>query len=166
MTFQATIMFGLRFVRFLATILNIVGLFLLWQIDWNLKFLDSDFFVGLMLYHCLWRWPNIKTTLRRRFVFDAFTNVSSMLICRIWKVPLFVSNTQCWFNAEQPSATLAPHWNSIGYRPLYFNRLNVKGAQRVQAGHVPLTMGPCIDWPRFIHGLLPTCTSMCQHWST
>ena len=29
MTFQVTIMFGLRFVRFLATISNIVGLFLL-----------------------------------------------------------------------------------------------------------------------------------------
>ena len=28
-TFQVTIMFGLRFVRFLAIILNIVGLFLL-----------------------------------------------------------------------------------------------------------------------------------------
>ena len=29
MTFQVAIIFGLRFVRFLATILNIVGLFLL-----------------------------------------------------------------------------------------------------------------------------------------
>ena len=166
MTFQVTIMFGLRFVRFLVTIWNIVGLFLLWQIDWNFRFLDSDLFFGLMLYHCLRCWPNIKTTLRRRFVFAAFTTVSSMLIYRIWKVPLFVSNTQCWFNAEQPSATLAPHWNSIGYRPLYSNWLNVEDAQRVQPVVSPLTMGPYIDWPRFIHGLLLTCTSMCQHWST
>ena len=28
MTFQVTIMFGLRFVLFLATILNVVGLFM------------------------------------------------------------------------------------------------------------------------------------------
>ena len=161
MTFQVTIMFGLRFVRFLATILNIAGLFSLWEIDWNFRFLDSDFFVGLMLYHCLRRWPNIETTLRRCFVFDAFTTVSSMLICSIWKVLLFVSNTQCWFNAEQPSATLAQHWNIIGYRPLYFIWLNVVGAERVKAGLSLL--GPYNDWPRFIHGLLPTCTSMCQH---
>ena len=37
-------MFGLRCVRFLATILNIVGLFM----RDCFKFLDSDFFVGLM----------------------------------------------------------------------------------------------------------------------
>ena len=150
MTFQVTIMFGLRFVRFLATILNIVELFLLWQIAWNFWFLDSDFFVGLMLYHCLRRWPIIKTTLRRRFVFDAFTTVSSMLICSIWNVPLFVSNTQCWFNVKQPSATLAPHWKSIGHRPLYFNLLNVEGAQRVQAGGVASDNGP-LYWPAKIH---------------
>ena len=46
-----------------------------------------------MLYHCLRRRPNIKTTLRRRFVFDAITTVISMLICSIWKVLLFVSST-------------------------------------------------------------------------
>ena len=159
-------MFGLRFVRFLATIWNIVGLFLLWEIVWNFKFLDSDFFVDLMLYHCLWFWPNIKTTLRRRFVFDAITSVSSMLKCSILKVLLFISNTQCWFNAQQPSATLTPHWNIIGYRPLHFNWLNVEGAQRGQASVSPLTMGPYVDWPRFIHGLLPTITSIYQHWST
>ena len=103
-----------------------------------------------MLYHCPQRWPNIKTTLRRRFVFDAFTTVSSMLISSIWKVPLFVSNTQWWFNAEQPSATLAPHWNSIGYRPLYFNWLNVEGAQRVQAGRVASDNGP-LYWLAKMH---------------
>ena len=47
---------------FLAAILN-----------WNYKFLDSDFFVGLMLYHCLRCWPNIKTTLCRCFVFNGIT---------------------------------------------------------------------------------------------
>ena len=52
-TFQVTIMFELRFVRFLATILNSVGLFLLFEVDLNFIFLDSDFVVGLMLYHCL-----------------------------------------------------------------------------------------------------------------
>ena len=135
---------------FLTTILNIVGLLLLWEIDWNFRFLDSDFFVGLMLYHCLRRWPNIKTTLRRRFVFDAITTVSSMLKCSIWKVILFISNTQCWFNAEQPSATLAPHWNIIGYRPLYFNWLNVQGAERVQVGRVASDNGP-LYWMAKIH---------------
>ena len=40
---------------------------------------------------------------------------------------------------------LAPHWNIIGYRPLYFNWLNVEGAQRVQAGRVASDNGP-IDW--------------------
>ena len=83
MTFQVTIMFELRFVRFLATIFNIVGLFLLWESDWNFRFLNSDFFVGLMLYHCLRRWPNMEITLRRRFLFDAITTVSSMLNCSI-----------------------------------------------------------------------------------
>ena len=72
-------MFVLRFVRFFATILNIVWLFLLWENDWNFRFLDYDFFVGLLLYHCLWRWPKIKTTWR--FVFDAIITVSSMLKC-------------------------------------------------------------------------------------
>ena len=159
-------MFGLRFVRFLATILNIVGLFLLWEIDWHFRFLDSDFFVGLMLYHCLRRWPNNKTTLRRRFVFDAITTVISMLIFNIWKVLLLVSSTQCCFNAEQLSAMLGLHWNIIGYRPLYFNWLNVEGDQRVQAGHVACDNRPLYWLARFIHGLLPTCTSMYHHWST
>ena len=68
-----------------------------------------------------------------------------MLICSIWKVLLFVSNTQCWFNAEQTSATLAPNWNIIGYRLLYFNWLNVEGAQRVQAGRVASDTGP-LNW--------------------
>ena len=35
MTFQVTIMFGLHFVHFLATFLNIVGLLVLREIDWN-----------------------------------------------------------------------------------------------------------------------------------
>ena len=35
MTFQVTIMFGLRLMSFLSAILNFVGLFLLKQIDWN-----------------------------------------------------------------------------------------------------------------------------------
>ena len=52
MTFQVT-MFDLRFMRFLATILNIVELFLLGEIDWNFRFLHSDFYAGLILYHCL-----------------------------------------------------------------------------------------------------------------
>ena len=150
MIFQVTIMFGLRFVRFLATILNIVELFLLWDIDRNFRFLDSDYFLALMLYHSLRRWPNIKTTLHRRFVFDVIATVSSMLICSIWKVLLFVSNTQCLFNAEQPSATLAPHWNIIRYRTLYFNWLNVEGAQRVQAGRVASDTGP-LYWLAKIH---------------
>ena len=158
MTFQVTILFRLRFVRFLATILNIFGLFLLWDIDWNFRFLDSDLFLGLMLYHCLRRWPNIKTTLRRRFVFDAITTVSSMLKCRIWKVLLSISNAQCWFDAEQPSGTLAPHWNIIGYRPLYFNWLNVQGASLSVASD----NGP-LYWLAKIHGLLPTCTSLYKH---
>ena len=51
----------------------------------NLTFrlLDSDFFVGLMLYHCLRRWPNINTTVRRPFKFDGITTISSMLKCNI-----------------------------------------------------------------------------------
>ena len=52
-------------------------------LNWNFRLLDFYFFVGLMLYHCLRRWPNIKTTLRRRFVFDGITTVSSMVICSI-----------------------------------------------------------------------------------
>ena len=137
-------------MRFLATILNFVGLFLLWEIDWNFRFLDSDFFVGLMLYRCLRSWPNVKTTLRRRFVFDTFTTVSLMLICSIWKVLLFVSNTQYYVNAEQRSATITLHWNIIGYRPLYCNWLNVEGAQRVQAGGVASDTGP-LYWLAKIH---------------
>ena len=151
-------MFRLRFVRFMATILNIVGLFLLWEFDWNFRFLDSDFFVGLMLYYCLWRWENIKTTLRRRFVFDAITAACPMFKCRICKVLLFISSTQCWFNAEQLSATLAPHWNIIGYRPLYFNWINAEGARRV--GRVASDKGPLFnnqDSFISVHGLLRTC---------
>ena len=34
-TFQVTIMSGLRLMSFLLAILNFVGLSLLWQIDWN-----------------------------------------------------------------------------------------------------------------------------------
>ena len=41
--------------------------------------MDSDFFVGLMLYHCLQRWQNIETTLHRHFVFDGITTDSSIL---------------------------------------------------------------------------------------
>ena len=56
MTFQVTIMFGLRFVCFMATILNIVRLF---------------YFEKFVVIYC------------RRFVFDAITTVSSMLKCSI-----------------------------------------------------------------------------------
>ena len=115
----------------------------LWEVDWNFRFLDSAFFVSLMLYHCLWYWQNIKTTLRRRFVFDAIKTASSMLKYRIWKVLLFISSTQCWFNAESLRVTLAPHWNIIGYRPLYFNWLNVEGSRRV--GHVASDKGPLFN---------------------
>ena len=31
--------------------------------------------VDQLVYHCLRRWPNIKTTLGRRFVFDIITTV-------------------------------------------------------------------------------------------
>ena len=119
-----------------------------WVIDERLIEI-SDFWiltswlVGLMLCHCLWRWQNIKTTLRRRFVLEAIITASSMLKCRIGKVLLFISSTQCWFNAEQLSATLAPHWNIIGYRPLCFNLLNVESAQRV--GRVASDKGPLFD---------------------
>ena len=65
-----------------------------------------------------------------------------MLKCSIWKVLLFISNTQCLFNAEQLSATLAPYWNIIGWRPLYFNLLHVESAQRVQVGRVTSDNGP------------------------
>ena len=45
MTFQVTILFGLSFVNFLATILNSVGLFLLYQINWSFayEFFGSHF---------------------------------------------------------------------------------------------------------------------------
>ena len=79
-------------------------------LNYNFSLLDSDLFVGLMLYQCLWRWPNIKTTLRRRFIFDGITTVSSIWKFSIWKVLLSISKTQCWLNAcLPPSATLAPH---------------------------------------------------------
>ena len=54
-------------------------------LNWNFSILETDFFVGLMLYPCLRHWPIIKKTLRRRFVFDAFTTVSSMLKFSILK---------------------------------------------------------------------------------
>ena len=137
MIFQVTIMFGQRFVRFFGHHFKYCWvIFIMRYWDWNFRFLDSDFFLGLMLYHCLLRWPNIKTRLHRRFVFDAITTVSSMLKCR--KVLLSISMTQCRFNAEQPSATLAPHWNIIGYRYM------------VQVCLSLLTMGPYIRWPRFM----------------
>ena len=42
-------------------------------------------------------------------------------------------------------------WRSgIGYRPLYFNSLNVEGAQKVQAGRVASDNGP-LYWPAKIH---------------
>ena len=132
-------MFELRFVRFLATIFKYCWVIFIMR-DW-LEFYISGFWlhIGLMLYHCLRRWPNIKTTLRRRFVFD--TTVSSMLKCNISKVLLFML-VQCW-------AALSDEV--------------FKGCKPVVS---PLTMGPYIDWSRFIHGLLPTSTSMYQHWST
>ena len=45
MTFQVTIMFGLGFKRFLAAIVNFVGLFLLRPIDLNFinVFFDNHF---------------------------------------------------------------------------------------------------------------------------
>ena len=138
MTFQVTIILCVL----LAIIFNLVGFFILWVIDWNFRFLDFDCFVSLMLYHCLRCWPNNKTTLCRRFVLDAITTVSSMLKCSIWKVLLFIPNTQCWFNAEQIYATLAPHWNIIWYRPMYFSYLNVESVQRVQVGLSPVTKSP------------------------
>ena len=120
---------------------------------------NSDFFIGLMLYHCLWRWQNIKTTLSRRFVFDAITTASSILKCTIWKVLLFISSTQCWFNTEQLSATLTPHWNIIGHRPLYFNWLNVEGAQRV--GRVASGKGPLFNYQ---HSFMGFCRHL-NHWT-
>ena len=90
-------------------VIFILFFFLKAILNWNFRLLDFDFFVGLMLYYCLRRWPNIKTTLRRRFVFDGITTVNSMLICSIWKVLLFISNTQCWFKAEQLSE-LEDYW--------------------------------------------------------
>ena len=70
---------------FLAVILNcvyfyydrLIGIFFLAVIlNLNFRLLYSNFFIGLLLY--LRRWPNIKTTLCRRFVFDGITTVSSI----------------------------------------------------------------------------------------
>ena len=85
-----------KFYDFLAVILYFVGLFFLWQIDWNFeyvflaailhwnfKLLYSDFGVGRMLHRCVRRWTNIKTTLCWRFVFDGITTVRSMSKCSI-----------------------------------------------------------------------------------
>ena len=47
---------------------KLIGIFFIfWAaiLNWNFRLLDSDFFVGLMLYHCLRCWSNIKTTLHR-----------------------------------------------------------------------------------------------------
>ena len=77
-----------------------------------------------MLYHCLRRWPNIKTTLRRRFVFDAITTVSSMVKCRRW-----------------------PHIETLLDIGLC---ILIDKMYRVQVCLSPLTMGAFIDWPRFM----------------
>ena len=89
----------------------------------------------------------------------------TMFTGSVWNVLLLLSNTQCWFNAEQLSATLVPHWNSIWYRTLYFNLLNVEGAQRGQVGRVDSDKGPILPNQDSFMGLLPTCTSSPRHWS-
>ena len=73
----------------------------------------------------------------------------------IWKVLLFISNTQCCFDAGPLSATLGPHWNIIGYRPMYFNLINVEGDQRVQVCLSPVTKGPYWLVKNFIHEASP-----------
>ena len=96
MTLQVTIMFGLSFMSVLACHFEVCyfyydrlrGILIMFFslkpfFNWNFGLLDFDFFVGLMLYHCLRHWPNFKTTLRQRFVFDGITTFSSMLICSI-----------------------------------------------------------------------------------
>ena len=93
MTFQVTIKFGQSFMSFLARHFEFCwAIFIDWSfnyvflkaiLNWNFRLLDSDFFIGLMLHHCLRRWPNIKTTLRRHFVFYGITTASSMLLCSI-----------------------------------------------------------------------------------
>ena len=81
--------------------------------------------------------PNFTVTWRVKVIY------SSMSKCIIWTVLLFISSTHFWFNAEQLSATLVPHWNIIGYRPLCFNWLNVESAQRV--GRVASDKGPLFN---------------------
>ena len=50
-------------------------------------------YVGLMLYHCLRRRPNNKTTLGVRFVFDGITTVDLIVKCSTYKITNV--NTQC-----------------------------------------------------------------------
>ena len=56
--------------------------------------------VGLMLYHCLKRRPNIKTTLGRRFLFDRITTVILIVKSSTEKVITVHSKhsrlVQCW----------------------------------------------------------------------
>ena len=93
MTFKVTIMFGLRSMFFwqpfwilLGYIYHdrLIGVFIIiFGNHIELEFLDCDFLVGLMLYHSLRCWPNIKTTLRRRFVQDVITTLSPILKCSL-----------------------------------------------------------------------------------
>ena len=47
-----------------------------------------------------------------------------------------------------------------GYRPIYFNLINVEGAQRVQVCVITSDKGPLLTGQGSFMGLLPTFTSL------
>ena len=67
------------------------------------------FSIGQKLYHCLRRWPNIQTTLSRRFVFAGITPVILFAKCSTSKTsavyikhPMLV---QCWATIDAGPAS-------------------------------------------------------------
>ena len=62
-----------------------------------------------MRYHCLRRWPNIETTLDRRFVFVVNKTVILIVKSGTKKITTEHCKPQCWFNGGHPSARLALH---------------------------------------------------------
>ena len=72
------------------------------------------FSVGWMLFYCIWRWHDIKTTLDRRFVFAGITTAILIVKCRIWKItnahsshPMLV---QCCVTVFHTGPELKHHW--------------------------------------------------------